>query len=461
MDKSTFELVAKALESRRESLANALRDGARLPIEALRNSARVLARSPNGTLSLAISADTSTIEEKDCGVVVDETKMSASFPISTPRKDRMGDVVVPRGCVPHLKNYERNPRVFFAHKSDDLPIGSARHPDSGELALDISDNLLRSTCFFHGQTSESECVFRLVKRKELQATSIGFLPVVASIINDDEDEEKSAKKTEDGERIVKFGGFLPLRFLEWDLTEWSIVPVPANPDACESLSAHLSRGHVEGEKLPYSLRKALEPFKLKARVWSQGFNPETTKYSGTLVVGESEMEYEAGKLVRIDEVKLLKAPSPDEPLDVPEQPVAQEQPTTFVLTAESLTAIVEKAVGDSLAKLKLSAGDDTAGGATVPSEPSKDVGELKACVAELEKQLKAHIDTDMREHKEILAAVNELRAACETERSFAKRAEEAHVAAVKNAADSVIAGLAATNDLVARRIEDLTGRRHR
>jgi hypothetical protein len=45
-----------------------------------------------------------------------------------------------------------------------------------------------------------------------------------------------------------------MHFLEWDMIEWSVVPIPANQEA---LAAHLGRGHIEGERITPAVRRAL------------------------------------------------------------------------------------------------------------------------------------------------------------------------------------------------------------
>ena len=216
--------------------------------DSIRNMAHSLGESSSSLLAL----DSNDSEEPK----VDTVEMTARFVITTAARDRHGDIVLPRGCVSHLKNYTRNPRVFFAHKTDDLPIASARDP-YGNLALEILEDRIYSTAYFHGETRESELIFRLVARKELQASSIGFLPIRASLIAPEDDEDLIDLET--GEDILDFrashSSDMPcLRFLEWDMIEWSIVPIPANQDA---LAAHLSRGHIEGEKISPSVRRAL------------------------------------------------------------------------------------------------------------------------------------------------------------------------------------------------------------
>lgn len=334
----TRDALPAFLSQRQQDLFKALRKGqaAFSPelANCLRNSVSLLSAQ---SCLLALPCNSPGVEP-----VVDEKAMSVTLPISTRAVDRMGDVVEPRGCLPHLANYTANPRVFFSHRQNEMPVGSCRHPD-GSLALSVEDDTITGTCYFHGETAESEVVFRLVKRKELQAASIGFLPVKAALLKQKaKGEGKEPQKTAEGERILDLDPFMPLRFLEWDLTEWSIVPIPANPEACASLTVHLEKGHVEGERIPASLRKSLEPFKLKARIWSPGFNPESSKFSGVLALGEKEVEYQDGKLVRFDTFSY--------PKEVDEAQQAQDnlsgsyvQPTTVALTPTNLEAPAQEA----------------------------------------------------------------------------------------------------------------------
>lgn len=217
-------------------------------------------------LTLALDADAPGLPAP----IVSEQECSARFPISTINRDRMGDFVLPRGCLGTLqKNYARNPRVFFSHNTRSLPIGSARHPD-GSVAVEVQDQTIWSKVYFHCQSDESTQIFHLVALKELQAASIGFLPLKAAVVHVSKESERP-ETNEFGEDLIYFedgSPFFPcLRFHEWDLTEWSVVPVPANADC---ISMHLSRGSIAGRPLSEPLKRALEPWRLPRKAWSPG-----------------------------------------------------------------------------------------------------------------------------------------------------------------------------------------------
>lgn len=263
-----------------------------------------------GRLTLASFADSL--------VGTDESQACATFRITSLRRDRHGDVMSPRGCEPHLANYHANPRVFFSHKSDQLPVGSARTSD-GSVALFVTDADATSTVKFHLKTQESDEVCALVMAKELQACSIGFLPVVAQPILPDDPELKNyldlmLGRVEPGEDFTfDLGG---LWFKEWDLYEWSIVPIPANPDA---VAMRLSKG-IGGKSLSPAVREALLPYApAKKQQVFVSESPTLTQEINTAIKSMSEAVAEVVKEVAAAEVVAVSKDSvPESPTPTPE-----------------------------------------------------------------------------------------------------------------------------------------------
>lgn len=137
--------------------------------------------------------------------------MSARAVINTPREDREGDVIVPRGV--HLDNYRNNPVVLWEHGLGELtrPIAKCQQPD-GKLALDVSDHEITATSFFTDKCLESLQIFHLIAEGLVRATSVRALPIKSAI----------RKTSNAGSGII---------LKEWELIEWSWGALGVNPDS--------------------------------------------------------------------------------------------------------------------------------------------------------------------------------------------------------------------------------------
>lgn len=126
-----------------------------------------------------------------------------AFTISTASVDRDGDTIDPKGW--QLENYSKNPVVLFGHDYSSLPVGKA-------VSITATATGLRAEVEFPpvGVYPFADTVHDMVKGGFLNATSVGFAGVEAT-------------RSKDRER-----GF---DFTKQELLEFSIVPVPANPEA--------------------------------------------------------------------------------------------------------------------------------------------------------------------------------------------------------------------------------------
>ena len=153
-------------------------------------------------------------------LTADAGRMRIRSVITTADPDRVGDVVIPRG----LKNADEfllNPVVLWAHNRVAVPpIGVCEW-------LDIQPNRVVAETRFAQGVPFAEDVFRLYEQKVLRAWSIGFVPRKAI-------------------RISGPGGRAALRIDEWELLEYSAVPIPENPGA---LTVALQKGFVKCQPL--------------------------------------------------------------------------------------------------------------------------------------------------------------------------------------------------------------------
>jgi HK97 family phage prohead protease len=127
------------------------------------------------------------------------------FTISTGAADRDNDTISPAGW--RLDNYRRNPVVLWAHDYTQLPLGKA-------IDIHVEDQALVADAEFANHTF-ADTVLQMIDGGFLRATSVGFKP------------EKAIRNDQRG----------GTDFIEQELLEFSIVPVPANPEAVRHFKA--------------------------------------------------------------------------------------------------------------------------------------------------------------------------------------------------------------------------------
>lgn len=140
-----------------------------------------------------------------------------TFTISTGSIDRERDTLAVSGW--QLDNYRKNPTVLWAHDYSALPVGRA------ESIFSRNGQLVARMEFVPAEVYPfAETVRQLIDGGFLKATSVGFRP-----LEWDFNEER--------------GGF---DFKKQELLEFSIVPIPANPDALiEARNAGVALGPLK------------------------------------------------------------------------------------------------------------------------------------------------------------------------------------------------------------------------
>lgn len=137
---------------------------------------------------------------------VDEIAGVYEAMISTESEDRQGDIV--RAAGAQVESYMRNPVVLWAHDYSELPVART-------LDIQVVPGIgIRATFQFPdwGISEKADTVRRLWAGGYLNATSIGFQPLVSQEIRSSQ-------------------GVRAQEFTQWELLEYSIVPVPANAEA--------------------------------------------------------------------------------------------------------------------------------------------------------------------------------------------------------------------------------------
>jgi phage head maturation protease len=156
-----------------------------------------LAPLPNGTVRGTHPAAVT--------LTVDARRMRLRSVISTGDPDRAGDVVVPAG-LRNADEYLMNPVVLWAHNRTQFPpIGVCEW-------LDVQPHRVVAETRFAEDVQFAEDVFRLYEQGVLRGWSVGLAP------------RRSRK-------VLLKSGRTGLRIEEWDLHEYSAVPIPENPAA--------------------------------------------------------------------------------------------------------------------------------------------------------------------------------------------------------------------------------------
>lgn len=168
-----------------------------LTVDEFRSAARTGAR-PDGTVLRLTSADP---------VAAADGSRRVRFTFSDGTIDRAGDSIDPKGWV--LDNFNKNPVILWAHDSWSPPIGRG---------VDVSaagDALVGDVDFMPPEINGfADTVYRMVKAGYIKAGSVGFLPLEWTFVND---------------KDRPYG----INFEKQELLEFSICPVPCNPNALQ------------------------------------------------------------------------------------------------------------------------------------------------------------------------------------------------------------------------------------
>lgn len=149
---------------------------------------------------------------------VDKAERAEVSIISSITEDRDKEIVWPKGMI--KKNYERNPVVLFGHDYRSFPVGVNLWLKAGDQNI-----IGKSRYTFH---EVANTIWGLYLDEIPLGKSIGFLPY--DTIEKYDDEEGLISFMDDHD-ITYNPKDLPERiFTKWELLEYSVVPVPANPD---------------------------------------------------------------------------------------------------------------------------------------------------------------------------------------------------------------------------------------
>jgi len=165
-------------------------------------------------------------------LAVNAMEMTVRSVITTIDPDRSGDIIVPTG-LRNVDDFLLNPVVLWAHQRAQFPpIGVCEWIDIQPRRIVAETRFARGVPF-------AEDVFRLYEQGILRGWSIGFIP-------------RKARRLP----VVDIRTPPALRVEEWDLLEYSAVPIPENPDA---VTVAINKGLVRDPAFLDWLRGITEP----------------------------------------------------------------------------------------------------------------------------------------------------------------------------------------------------------
>lgn len=135
------------------------------------------------------------------------------FSISTDDVDRYNDVVLQTGI--DFAHYRSNPVILLNHDSFSLPIGRAVGIEAGE-----KETLMDVEFTPEGKSAKADEVLALLEAGFIRAGSIGFI-AKNNVRRSQEPDNELFQVYPTAERIIT----------AWELLEFSIVTIPANPRA--------------------------------------------------------------------------------------------------------------------------------------------------------------------------------------------------------------------------------------
>lgn len=151
---------------------------------------------------------------------IDSKRMRIRSVITTCEPDRAGDVVIPAG-LRNRDDFMMNPVVLWAHNRTQFPpIGACEW-------IDVQPRRVVAETRFAQGVPFAEDIFHLYEQGVLRGWSIGFIPLKAT-------------------RLPAPNGRSGLWVAEWDLMEYSAVPIPENPQA---LTMAIQKGLVRDPSL--------------------------------------------------------------------------------------------------------------------------------------------------------------------------------------------------------------------
>lgn len=252
---------------------------------------------------------------------IDKENMTITHKINTKELDRYLTFVLPLGA--RIKNFLKNPTVLWLHNHDNNP---AKIPIAKCLKLRQEVDFIEATTQFNEKDPLAVKVFQAYEDGFLNAWSIGFMPEKYKRYSEENREDlNKAYGLDVTEEQIKDAGFWGIFVItEWELFEYSAVPVPGNPGCLTS-----EEDKVEFEK--QLAARGLMPTPQEAIRQAEGISPEENPNQEpneqTETVPENTDESAAPKVTEqeVPEATTAKTDETEEPRETPTEETEDAQ----------------------------------------------------------------------------------------------------------------------------------------
>ena len=195
-------------------------------------------------------------------IKVDTDERTLTAVISTGTVDRDGEVLLPGGAG--LEPFLKNPVVLWAHDYSSPPIGKAQWIKKGRGRLTAKVEF--------AETEQAEEVYQLYKGGFLKAFSVGLIGKNSHAPTPDEIKKKP--EWAEARRIID----------QWELLEFSAVPVPANAEALAIAVKNADVQLSNDNKKAFGIEDEPEPEVYKATAMDADPEPTATIEDKPLIV---------------------------------------------------------------------------------------------------------------------------------------------------------------------------------
>ena len=333
---------------------------------------------------------------------VDNENLTITHTINTKALDRYSTVVLPRGA--DVKHFLKNSVVLWAHNGDDATM---QIPIAKCISLDIRDAEIEVVTEFNKNDALAVKIFNSYRDGFLHAWSIGFMPMSYKEVDeenlDDINSKYGLKITK--EDICKAGYWGVYLIYEWELLEYSAVPVPGNPEALSADDEKTFKRELVTRGLMDE--QGVNSMDIRASLKRDEEAPSEAAPAEEAPVAEESVEETPSEEVPVEETPAEEIPAEENPSE--EAPTEEQEVPAEEIPAEEATNSTE----DNPESDDNVAGDTETSGEEQDTDTERQaleskIDELNQMNKELSERL-TNFETKLNEFSQINSVLDEIK----------------------------------------------------